>query len=215
MDELASHSSDQTIALRQFLIPGWLDAVLYVLVGGVVLTIVNWHSIWAQNSSGALPPNALQQLFTERFSSIGGFLGLPIFGKISLLLFWAFIGCLAYMLLWLLQYSLAVIHEDLAETTYIHPGAFSEGGYWRSVIAHNIFLICAVFVSIAYVAAAFKILLPMLSRVFQVGLFDVPKIGGWIELVISILLAGFLIYIAVILWRVLRGVWGLNKVPED
>ena len=215
MDELESHSSDRTSALRQFFTPTWVDIILYILIGGVWLTLLNFHTIWTRNDTAAVSPSALSQLLGQKFSSLGAFLGLPLFGKISLLLFWAFIGCVAYMLLWLVQYGLITLHEDIAETTYIHPGSFSESGYWRSVIAHNIFLVCAIFVSIAYAAGAIKIFFPLLAKVFIVGLFDFPHAGAIFDIILSLLISGLVVYVAVILWRILRGIWGLNKVPEE
>lgn len=214
MDIYQTHSEKPRNRLLQFFVPTIADVILYTLLGVILLAVLNWRAIAnIFHQDTPLQPNELHLAFTQKFSVVTNILNKPVFGKISLLLFWAFVGCLAYITVWFIQYTLATAREDFVEGQYLHPRSVQRDDYWHSVLANNLLLICTLIVSFGYIAILARLLLPLLARVFYIGIYTVPHYHGLFEIVGSIICSSILVYIARLLWQVLRGAWGMSKIP--
>lgn len=216
-NELHSHSSDLDKTLRRFFIPSLVDFIVYLVLGAILLLVLNHQAISNLLHADTLTPTDVAHLvFSTRFELIGTALNHPIFGRLSLLLFWAFIGCVTYMVLWLVQYLLTTAREDYVEgQQYVHPKTFNKSSYWQSIIAHNIFLFSAIVVFLGFAYLSLRMFLPMLSKLFYVGLLTAPALVGFADLILSILLISFVLYFSQMLWRVLRSAWHMNSIPTS
>src|SRR3989344_5646779 len=145
--EYHTHSESPEQALKKFFVIGPIGITMLFVLSSFLLLILNAKAIWGLlhgDLGGA--DLSTQTALDQRFAPVSRILDSAIFDRLGLLLFWALIGCIAYMVFWLLQYALISAREDYVEGHYIHPRSFSTKTYWRTVAARRIFLISTTFV---------------------------------------------------------------------
>lgn len=213
--EYHTHSENPEQTLKKFFVIGPIGAAMLFALSSFLLLILNSKAIWGL-LHGDLGTGDLsaQTALDQRFTPISRILDGAVFDRLGLLLFWALIGCIAYMVFWLLQYALISAREDYVEGHYIHPRSFSTKTYWRTVAARRIFLVSTMFVFGGYALFMAKSGLPVLSRLFFVGLNNIPVASSFVNIFSAVAITGFSLYVGFLLWKLLKGVWGLAQVPE-
>lgn len=150
-----------------------LSILFYVLVSLLMLSLLNFHSVWQtvlQSITGSTDQSALQP-YTDDLLAFMGKLNTPV-----LMIFWAAFGVLVFSIIWVVQNVIFTAGKEVEESHYLKGGVASEPGYWHRAMASNLWVVVVAILWIAYAALYLTFLLPLASKLFYVGLFD-PSIG--------------------------------------
>lgn len=148
----------------------------------------------------------LNELLAERFPLADQLLSAPFAGKLTQLLFWALIGSVVYMIVWLIRnYSLRIF-EDIDASHFVSSNN-TKKGYLESSIAHHVFFACTIFFSLAYLVLSIYRFIPYSATLFNRVLADLTNPINYFLALLAICLTSVTLYILVILWRLLRNSW--------
>src|SRR5579871_5054463 len=110
--------------------------VLYLLLAVALLFAVNVHAIWqfltshySDNSSPV--PVDYSSISPPLFNYLNKLSALP------LMIFWAFVGTISYMLAIWLQRAFSTAFEEAKEAKYVRP-ATKQAAYWHNTIYNNL-----------------------------------------------------------------------------
>lgn len=212
----AANMPSKTSLLAHFLLPSWMEFLAYTIISFVFLVACN---LWAllQVLTGDASLSSLQvsnalTTYKERFDSI---FNTPVFASASTFLFWGIIGCVAYMVAFVLKSYLERMYEEKQASHNIQPRYIKGGGYWKSVAGHNIFFACTVLVTIAFLIVSLGIFVPQSITLFSRGLASWFSWQSIIAFLGSTLALVLLIQVGRILSHLIHSSWKIYFATED
>lgn len=179
------------------------DVLFYILGGGLLLLVLNMRALWNLfNKGSSEAPQTANVIFSQKGKEIGDMLGGLFQGKLVSVVLWALIGCLVYIIIWVIQNFFINIKNDFAANQYVHPSSYSSTKYWSSVLAYKIFLAASIVMFIIYCILSLRLFLPLSSKVFFSSVYDFKLARSKFDLLGSIIAAAIILYIFVLLLRV-------------
>jgi len=197
-----------TITNKRFLLPSWPKILLYLLIGSLVLVAWDARPIWNQYNNGILLQNSVSigsvtpkpgGLAARAFDNL-------INGRVAQIVFWAFAGCAAYVVIWFITNIFTNLRNDVVADEFIHPPGYNRKGYWESVLARKSFLIAAVITLVGSIFMSLR-LMPLLARFFITSLqpFKLWPSSG--EFAGSIIGAAAVVYVLILVLHIAFNAW--------
>jgi hypothetical protein len=210
MAEIKSQSIRADHELRNFLVPSRAAAILYTLLGTIVLVLFSFGNLLNLLDANYLGPtyklslnlNILDNSFSKSLSTVFG-------GRLGQAIAWSLVGALTYICLWFLKNLINSFENDIIIDHYRHPTDFSRAGYWSSAMAAKIFFAALAIVLLAYTFLALKIIIPAAANLGSSAAYHIRLDTSPLYLLLSILIPTVTIYLWTLLGRLLVHLWRL------
>jgi hypothetical protein len=158
MKLLQSHNSIGATN-RKFLFPGGWQILLYALVGVILLIVLNIKTAWQYlNDTVLKSEGGLDSIIANHAPNAHRFLNSLSQSVILQFIFWLFVGCAVYILIWFAKNIAVNVLNDIVADKYVHPNSYNRAKYWESIVARKIFFGLSVFLLITYSFAGVKLL---------------------------------------------------------
>jgi len=209
MNDIQSQSSSLNQRVYDFFVPSRTELGAYLLISIVLLlaynakTLVNILNDKFLAVSGASAGYDFGSLM-DRFS---GFFNTVTSGRLTQMLFWAFVGSTIYVIAWFAKNILVSLRNDLVADHFAHPSSYSRLTYWESAIAKKIFLGAIAIVFFTFVSVCLILVLPALAHLAFATLYDFQMPQTAIELAFAVVGTGSLIYLFVLLVKTASHTW--------
>jgi len=203
MARIIKSYSTEAGGIKDFLVPGVAQVVLFLLIGIALLILFNAQAIWDQISNG---------LYTQATSAPSdavtsqGFFESALGGRLPQIIFWGGIGMIMYVVVWFSWNIVTNVRNDVAADSFVHPKNYKRGQYWLAVLARKAFFGLSVFVFIVYTAVLISFL-PILSDLTYSAVNNFSSAGDVIDILGSVLVIGALLYVFDLLLRVSIHSW--------
>jgi hypothetical protein len=206
-NQIESHSSIVGSTSKQFILPSGTQLLLYALVGILLLIALNIKNAWDYlNSTVLKPQGGLDSILARKAPGIHKFLS-SVSQSIALqVIFWVFIGCIVYVLIWFMRNIATNILNDIVADKYVHPEDYKRSKYWESILARKFFFWASTVVLVLYLAAGATVLvyLSQLAYQFTVNFQLVYSLWQYLQLAAA---ATGLIYILILIIHVCVNSW--------
>lgn len=210
MTKIESNSDQTASTAKNFFVPSFGGAVLFLLIGGLLLLaycssqIINWLGSNYLESANKLTLNfnILNNGLSDSFSSAFG-------GRLGLIILWSVIGAIAYIALWFLRNLLNSFENDVIIDHYTHPSNYSRAGYWGSAMAGKIFFAAITVVFIVYTFLALKVFMPAVAALTRSAATDFQNAKSVGYILLCVLISTLIIYIWTLVARTLAHLWKL------
>lgn len=210
MENIRSYNSRPFAALKQVLVPTGPQLLLDFIIAILILLLLNGRAIWHYFTRGISDESQVElgDLINEKLPALHQFLENLSHGRFVQIVFWLFVGCVVYMLIWLIGNFITNIRNDIVADEYLHPKFYNRAGYWGSVVARKGLFACIVVIYLAYIYAAVKLLALLAGLCYQSFLDfqwaqTMATLGGAIiASAITIQILFFLSGLVVNTWRV-------------
>lgn len=206
-----SESVNSTVSqkvLSEFRRPGWAEILIYLLCGLVLVMLVNIRTL-GEAISNSVQTTAIDtsKIIDLKLVELGDHINSLLSGRPGQMLFWAIVGCLIYVLIWLSQNFLINIRNDVVSDKYMHPKSYESTSYWQGVIAHKIFFGAVIVTFLLYCYFAVIIFIPVLSKIFYYAALNFKLLSSTLELLIIIIFSAIVIYVGVFLAKLISHSW--------
>jgi hypothetical protein len=205
-----SHNTRSDIALKELLIPSaaqiWLDFTIAV----VLLALLNIRGLWAYFAHGILDASQsdVSDIINQKGQGVHNFLDTISKGRFLQIVFWLFVGCVVYMLIWFVRSFFTNIRNDIVADEYMHPFTYNRNTYWQSVIARKLFFVSILVIFIGFTITGFKLALVLAGLTYS-SIEAHDSAHSVVQVLGSIIVTALLIQIFVILLRLLSRSWKL------
>lgn len=145
--------------------PSVLECCVYFLSALIVLIAFNFKQFWQIWSGGiTIDPHAVSPSLNGFLTGVDKVQSSPLLGDLFVVLFWAALGSVLYMIIWFTQNSLIEVkHEVIGKHI---SGDMVKRNYLKSLGAHYLFFLTLLVVTKASLYLVFFILLPALNKIF-------------------------------------------------
>lgn len=207
MKEIKS-SSDKSIHLRKLFVPSAIELAIYILLGVVLLSLFNLKVLWESlSNAAAVPVETANSVVSNQGRLAGQFIDGMFDGRLTTFVFWGFVGCLVYVVIWLIQNVLLNIKNDVVAGDYVQPKSSEKRGYWSTVIAEKLFLAGLVVIFILFVSLGLKFLAPVFSKLFYVAVYNFRFPVSVFEILTAVALMALVVYLTVLVARLAISTW--------
>jgi hypothetical protein len=208
MAELQSHNDALASSLKHSLVPSVAQVVVYLLGSLLLLTVLNAGAIWDFfNSSVGVSSETANAVVNDQFGRFSDFTGNLFDGRLAPMLFWAFLGVLTYMIVWLFQNTSLSVRNDLAARDFKHPLTLDRRRYWETVGANKIFLVCSLVLAGVFIYLCVVYFIPIFAHIFYAAIYDWHLVNSLFRILWSTLATATLIYFLLTVFRLGRNAW--------
>ena len=207
-NKIRSYNARKNTELRNLLIPTPSKITLLLVLSIALLTLLNIRAIWRFFTTGVdkSAPVNLGDLINQKFPGFYNFFDDITDSRLAQLLFWLFLGCIAYLAIWLIGSFISNIRNDIVADNYVHPKFYNRAGYWGPVLGRKIFFTCLVVVVIAYILVGIEFF-NLLADVCYRATTDFNWFDSIAKIIGSVLLAALSLHIFSILLKLLSNSW--------
>lgn len=203
-----SYNTRSSSSFKSVFWPSKLEVSLYLIISVLVLVILNVGAIWNYfNSSVGVSAETSNAIVNDQVTRFSDFTNGLFQGRLAPMLFWACIGMITYMIVWVLQNAATNLGNDLEAEKFNHPIDYDRKRYWHSVNSRKIFLVFSCLIGFAFLYVALSNLLPLAAKVFYDAIYDFSLISSTLKLALDISATALLIYLLVMLFRLTRNSW--------
>ncbi len=203
--KLKTHSNTFEV-IKNFFVPDPTGAVIYFFISAILLGILNFKTFWhllngslAVSSGGAALPSAYS-------SALNNFWGYVTQSRLLQILFWVFVGIIAYTLVWFVWNVINNLRNDVVAGDYVHPRSYTRASYWKSVLENKVIFAVSAIALVIYCLLLFK-LFSVISSLFLSAIENFRLVNSLTLIVSSMLAGAFLLYFLVILGRITKNSW--------
>lgn len=208
--QIESYNSHLAHSVKNFFPPSWLEIIIYFLSSAVLLGVLNYHVFTNSigNNSGLSQTN-LDSYLHNKLGDSADFISRLLEGRISSILFWAFLGSIIYMAIWVIQNVIINVENDVQASGFVgmQNQAVRRKAYWHSVVSSKIFFLCALVVSIIYTVLLAEFLLPVSSRAFGLAFSSGHFTKSLLSIVLSVVGTAVFLYILMQALRIVARSW--------
>jgi hypothetical protein len=187
---------------KSFLVPSVSQFFLYFLVSLLLLIALNVDKAWDYlNYTVLKPEGGLDSIISTNAPGIHKVLN-SLFQSIVLqIIFWVFVGCAVYIILWFVRNVAINLINDLTADQYVHPANYKRYKFWSGIIARRIFFWISAAVLVAYIFVSAKTLL-YLAHFSYDAVINFQKLQSIIDIAGSLIAVTSMVYITVLLVHV-------------
>jgi len=205
---IQSRSQTSGHLLRDFFIPTPAQVVLYILLSGIIITLLNVGSIIDSLSNHYIgSPDTLKANLSTLFKGLSDAFSAAWGGRLGQVLLWACVGAAAYIAIWLGKNVINSFENDIIADHYRHPSNYNRLGYWSSSFAAKMFLAAMIFISIGYLFMSITAVLPALAALAGSAVYHFHASNSIIYIIGSVFSGAVLIYIFIVLLRLVSHSW--------
>jgi hypothetical protein len=207
-NNIESHSSSVGATSKRFLLPSGTQLLLYALVGILLLIALNLKNAWDYlNHTVLQPQGGLDNIISEKAPAVHKFLN-SLSQSIALqVVFWIFVGCVVYIIIWFIRNIATNILNDIVADKYVHPASYNRSMYWGSILARKVFFWISVIVLVFYLVTGTRLLvyLSNLAYRFTVNFNLVHSLWEFVQIIAAttglIYVLILIVHVAVNSWR--------------
>jgi hypothetical protein len=197
-------------SIGNFLVPSWAELGAIFIISLLVIAIGNVRLLWETAVSTAqVSPQTASQTLQPHFDLINNYLHQEFFGKVAVLVVWAVIGSIAYMIIWSIQSTYRKAKDDVEVSTYVQ--STSRQSYWHSKIAHYLYVICAWFVFIVFLLVFLVVVMPLANSLvtLTINSYQYLSVYRYLAIAVGMMMVG--LYCLNRLWRTATYVFKVNR----
>lgn len=209
-EKIESYNSHLAHSVRNFFPPSWLEFLIYLLSSAILLCLMNYHVFTSSiGLNSGISQDNLNGYLHDKITHSTDFISKLLQGRAGSLVFWAFLGSIIYMIVWVVQNLIINLENDVQASGFvgIKGQESKKQAYWHSVISSKIFFICAVIAAISYSITLFNFLLPVVSHVFGLAIVNFQSIRSTLSIMLALLITVLLLYLFVFSLRVVVRAW--------
>lgn len=167
--DIRSYNSRVSGQIIQLVIPSQAQMVLNFVIAALLLAILNIRGLWHFISGGSTNVSRADfgSLISDRAPFVHDTFLKLAHGRFVQFLFWVFVGCVVYLLIWFIGNFFTNIRNDIVADEYIHPKSYNRAGYWSSILAKKIFFVAMVGILLAYLYAGLKFLAILADLIYS------------------------------------------------
>lgn len=206
--DIRSHSAGPRQRMRDILVPGPAQIILDIILSVFLLAILDAQTIWRYFTTNLLSIhetnvgdflNEKVQTLTSHFSGLVG-------GRFLQIIFWAFVGCMAYIAVWMAINVITNLRNDMVVNSYTHPSSLSRKGYWGSIIGLKVLLVCLIVITVAWLIAGLKLTL-VLAKAGSDSLQNSHSLRAAIIFTGAVVSTALVIHVLYVLSHITRNTW--------
>lgn len=208
-NNIRSYNTRLTTVLGQ-LVPNGAQVFLDIIIALLLLAAFNVRGIWYFFTTGITADSQvdLGSLIDEKTPALQTILDNLAHGRFIQILFWLFVGCIVYILIWLVGNFFTNIRNDIIADEYVHPRFYNRAGYWGSIFSRKIIFASITMVLAAFLYAGLK-LTAALANLCYYALKDFEILVSSFELLGSLLAVATLVQIFFMLTKIAINCWQL------
>lgn len=207
---IESYNSHLAHSVRNFFPPSWLEILIYFMVSAIVLCLLNYH-VFTNNIglNSGVSQGELNSYLHSNFAHSTDFISKLLQGRAGSLVFWAFLGSIIYMIVWVIQNLVINIENDVQASDFvgIKGHEAKKQAYWHSVMSSKIFFVCASLAAITYAIGLFSFFLPVASRTFGLAIANFQSVKSTLSIVLVLIITTFLFYLFIFSMKVVARAW--------
>ena len=188
--------------VRDYLVPSPLQAVVYLLVGVLLLTLIKARTIW-ETVGGSILIERTPNVETPASANIWGQISSSPLPQI---LFWGLVGMVMYAVVWFGWNVITNLRNDMAADEFVHPKGYNRSKYWKTVLARKAFFAASLILLAVYILALVKFI-PVIADAAYADMDSFSLPTSVIGLLLYLLVIGTLIHFFVLLVRVVASSW--------
>lgn len=202
--QIDSQTTKVAELVRRFIVPGWLQIVLYVLIASCLLLIFNAQDIWRSlgptividdTAAGSYGPDASGGIW-DRIST----------SPIPQAVFWGIIGAVMFSVIWFIWSTIANLRNDVTAASFVHPKHFDSLRFWRDILFRKGYFVFLISVFIAYIFVMFE-LLQVISDLTYSAIQSWAFPTSLIELIIHLAVISLLLHVFALLFLLTARAW--------
>ncbi|HXY18276.1 MAG TPA: hypothetical protein VEH48_02570 [Candidatus Nitrosopolaris sp.] len=201
-------SEDQSLLLRQLLLPSAGQVALDLLVAILLLLLFNIRPLWHYLNFTVLGLN--QSDSGGVFAQAPGWLQAPLkaatTGRLPQIAFWAFAGTGLYLVAWFAKNAVINIYNDIVASRFTRPLTYRAEQFWSSVLMQKLFFGGGLAVLAGYGYMLVR-LLGVLSQTCHSALANFSLLDGSLKVTTSIIGLAVLLRVFMILLHVVIRSW--------
>jgi hypothetical protein len=207
MAKIKSQSELSVRSMSDFFVPTLPVAILYFLIGGILLAVYDSHQIlsWLGISDSSDTTASLQSLSSHLNNSLSTAFG----GRIGSIVIWSLVGAITYIIIWLANNLVNSFENDIIVDNYLHPAGFNRAGYWGSTMAGIVFLATMLIILVFYSYIALKVLLPAAALLTNNSVINFRPLQSLGYIGLCLLLSTLIVYIWTRMVKLLAHLWQL------
>jgi hypothetical protein len=207
MTKIIESSTAKRPLITRFFVPSPAQVTVDIFVGGLVLVLANVQAIWRslENLVG-YNQQSLAAAIDQGPSWVGGILKTLTSGRVPQIAFWAFMGCVVYVVVWFIRSALVNIRNDIVASKYVSSRPRDSKKYWESILLQKAFLVCSLVVVAGYLFAFIR-LLSLLARLCASAASDFQWVKSLPEMIGATFAVAFLLQVLVILGHIVINSW--------
>lgn len=203
--KLKTHTNTFEV-FKNFFIPDPTGVVLYCFSSLVLLGVFNFKALWGFLNGNLVVAGDTVTLPSAYNSAFGNFWVFITQSRLLQVLFWVFIGTVAYTAVWFVWNVINNLRNDVVAGDYVHPRSYTRVSYWKSVLEGKVIFGLSAVASTIYCVIFLK-LFSVLSSLFLSAIENFRPVSSLILIVSSTLAGAFLLYLLVILGRITKNSW--------
>lgn len=205
-----SYNSHLAHSVKNFFPPSWLEILIYLVSSGILLSLLNYKVFTnSLGQSSGVSQDTLNSYLHSNVANSVDFFGKLFQGRSGSLVFWAFIGSIIYMAVWVVQNLFINIENDVHASEFVGLKDHEDKrhAYWNSVLSSKVFFVSSLLAIITYAIGLFNFLFPVTSRVYGLAISKFEPVKSIVSILLAIVAAAFLVYILVFGLRILARAW--------
>jgi hypothetical protein len=184
---------------KSLLVPSVSQFFLYFLIGLLVLIILNLGKAWSYlNDTVLKPEGGLSSIINTNAPEAHNVLNSLSHSIILQVVFWVFVGCAVYIILWFFRNITINLLNDITADQYVHPASYKRYKFWSGIIARRIFFWLSAVILVLFTLASARTLL-YLSNFSYDAVVNFQSLQSSIDIIGSLIATTAMIYVLVIL----------------
>ena len=205
-----SHSSRTSGDIKQLLIPPTSQLLLNLVLAALILLALNARAVWHYFTRGINENSRVElgDLIQAKAPALYDFVDSVTHGRLVQILFWLFVGCIVYLIIWSIGNFFTNIRNDIVADEYVHPSSYDRTDYWSSVLARKVVLACTIFVLVAYTYAGAKLIILLADLCYR-SVLEFSWLDTTITFAGCLIATTLVLQIFAFLWRFVINSWGI------
>jgi hypothetical protein len=209
MEKNIKSSSSSLSDNSNYLWPTIYQLVLYFLISFLVLLILNLKNMWTYLNDTVLKPDGgLDSIIAQSAPGVHKVLNSLSQSIILQVIFWIFVGCAVYLLIWFIKNIAINLLNDITAGQYVHPKSYKGYVFWSGIFARRIFFWVSAAILLAYLAVGARFIGYLADICYQAILTFEP-LQSSIDIAGSAILATALIYVLTLISHICVNSWRL------
>lgn len=207
------NNSQKKLSIRDFLGLSVAQISLDVVVAGLILTLINIRPIWHYFNDNVVATQqaSLSTIMNNNDSWLDRFLHQLAASRIPQILFWILMGCVVYLVIWLIRNATTNIRNDVVASNFVQPNASDKGDYWRPILLRKTFFAAILAVLAGFAFASYK-LVKVFADLCSWAVSDFHPFHSISEITVAILAVALVLQILLVLIRITaRSWWSINS----
>jgi hypothetical protein len=207
MEKQIESSNSIGATSRDFLLPGWSQFFLYFLISFLLLIALNIRKAWDYlNQTVLKPEGGLDSIVASKTPGVHKVINSLSQSILLQVVFWVFVGCVVYVIVWIIKNIAINLLNDITADLYVHPASYKRYKFWGSILARRIFFFLSAAMLVIFLTVGGKTLIYLASLSYNAVVYFTAA-QSTIDIAESLIATTCLIYIGVLLVHIVMSSW--------